>query len=108
MRKSKTYFEQIPVAAVKKIAEVFHSDVAGNGSAVTGTSPSKLRPHRLASLGKNGKQSKMQPPKLQVDCAICNKAVALDASKTDEFGHAIHEECYLRKVGSETRLPLRA
>lgn len=57
MQESKTHFEQIPVAEVKKIAEEVHKDVAGNDSAVTGTSPSKLKPHRLASLGKNGKRA---------------------------------------------------
>lgn len=31
-------------------------------------------------------------------CPICNEAVELETSKTDEHGYAIHEECYLRKV----------
>jgi hypothetical protein len=56
MQESKTHFEQIPVEVVKKIVEVSHDDVAGNDSAVTRTSPSKLTPHRSASLGKNGKR----------------------------------------------------
>jgi hypothetical protein len=107
MPKSKTYFEQIPVAAVKKIAELFYDDVAATGSAVPTTSASKLRPHGWASPGKNGKRSNVQPLRPEINCAICNKSVALDASKTDEFGRAIHEECYLLKVGSGTLPNLR-
>lgn len=57
MQGSKTHFEQIPVAVVKKIAEVVHDDdVDGNDSAVTKTPPIKLKPHRLPSLGNNGKR----------------------------------------------------
>ncbi len=56
MRPSKTHFEQIPVAVVKKIAKQVHEDVPENASAVTGISPRKLTPHRPASLGKNGKR----------------------------------------------------
>jgi hypothetical protein len=55
MQRLKTHFEQIPVALVKKIAEQVHDD-AGNVSAVIRTSPSKLKPHRSPSLGKNGKR----------------------------------------------------
>jgi len=55
MQKSKTHFEQIPVAVVKKIAEEVRDD--GNDSTVTRTPPSKLKPHRLPSLGKNGKRA---------------------------------------------------
>jgi hypothetical protein len=32
------------------------------------------------------------------DCAICNNPVLLETSKTDENGHAVHEECYVLKV----------
>jgi hypothetical protein len=56
MQKSNTHFEQIPVELVKKIAE---EDVLdnndGNDGAVTTIATSKLMPHRLPSLGKNGK-----------------------------------------------------
>jgi len=31
-------------------------------------------------------------------CPICEKPVDLETSKTDEHGHAIHEECYLLKL----------
>jgi hypothetical protein len=33
-------------------------------------------------------------------CCICNTAVSLETSKTDEHGQAVHEECYVLKVGS--------
>jgi hypothetical protein len=56
MQKSKTHFEQIPLKLVKKIAE---EDVPKNdekNGAVTTIETSKLMPHRLPSLGKNGKR----------------------------------------------------
>lgn len=31
-------------------------------------------------------------------CPICNRHVVLEAAKTDELGHAMHEECYLLKL----------
>jgi hypothetical protein len=31
-------------------------------------------------------------------CALCDKPVPLDTSKTDENGKAVHEECYLLKM----------
>jgi hypothetical protein len=31
-------------------------------------------------------------------CSICRTPVAIEASKTDEHGHAIHEDCYTLKV----------
>jgi len=57
MQRSKTHFEQIPVAVVKKIAvEVHDDDVDGDDSVVRRTPPSKLKPHRLPSLGNNRKR----------------------------------------------------
>jgi hypothetical protein len=57
MQRSKTHFEQIPVAVVKKIAEEVQDDGADESdSAVTSTPPSKLMPHRLPSLGNNRKR----------------------------------------------------
>jgi hypothetical protein len=57
MQRSKTHFEQIPVAVVKKIAiEVHDGDVDGDDRVVTRTPPSKLKPHRLPSLGNNRKR----------------------------------------------------
>ena len=32
-------------------------------------------------------------------CPICNAPVPLETAKTDEEGTAIHEECYVLKVG---------
>jgi hypothetical protein len=34
-------------------------------------------------------------------CCICSKPVALEVSKTDERGNAVHEECYVRKTISK-------
>jgi hypothetical protein len=31
-------------------------------------------------------------------CSICHQPVAVENSKTDENGHAIHEDCYLQRV----------
>jgi len=31
-------------------------------------------------------------------CSICHQPVALENSKTDENGHAIHEDCYLQRL----------
>jgi hypothetical protein len=31
-------------------------------------------------------------------CCICNDPVLLETSKTDEFGQALHEECYVLKL----------
>jgi anti-sigma regulatory factor (Ser/Thr protein kinase) len=36
------------------------------------------------------------------DCCICNRTVPLETSKTDEYGQAVHEECYVLKVCSMT------
>ena len=32
-------------------------------------------------------------------CAICQKTVLLEVAKTDEDGNAVHENCYLSKLG---------
>ncbi len=32
-------------------------------------------------------------------CSICSRPVDLHFAKTDEEGHAIHEGCYLSKLG---------
>jgi len=37
-------------------------------------------------------------------CSICDNPVRLETSKADEFGKAVHEECYVLKVkGAGTR-----
>jgi hypothetical protein len=40
-------------------------------------------------------------------CSVCNKPVKLETSKIDELGKAIHEGCYLLKVGLRRATPLR-
>jgi hypothetical protein len=35
-------------------------------------------------------------------CCICSRPVLLETSKTDEYGQAVHEECYVLKVCSES------
>jgi hypothetical protein len=43
----------------------------------------------------------------EITCAICNKPVDLENTKTDGFGEAVHEECYVLKHTTEpaTRPP---
>ena len=36
-------------------------------------------------------------------CCICAGPIALETSKTDERGKAVHEECYVRKTISRFR-----
>jgi len=31
-------------------------------------------------------------------CPVCDKDVPLEAAKTDEDGHAIHEDCYVLRL----------
>jgi hypothetical protein len=58
MHKSKTHFEQIPVELVKKIAKKdVPDDKDGNDGAETTIRTSKLKPHRLPSLGKTERGS---------------------------------------------------
>jgi len=38
------------------------------------------------------------------DCCICKSPVLLETSKTDEYGQAVHEECYVLKVCSAAEL----
>jgi hypothetical protein len=33
-----------------------------------------------------------------VTCHICNEPIPLEASKTDESGLAVHEQCYLLRL----------
>ena len=34
-------------------------------------------------------------------CPVCREPVKLEAAKTDEDGHAIHEDCYWAKINRE-------
>jgi hypothetical protein len=38
------------------------------------------------------------PPQIVLVCSICHQPVAIETSKTDEHGHAIHEDCYVLKL----------
>lgn len=38
----------------------------------------------------------------QPSCPICKEPVSLENSKTDEDGHATHEECYVQKICSKS------
>jgi LSD1 subclass zinc finger protein len=38
------------------------------------------------------------PPASKTRCSICGNTVALEASKTDEQGSAVHEECYVGRT----------
>ena len=42
----------------------------------------------------------MQLQKPEINCSVCDKPVALELAKTDELGQAVHEECYLLKLGA--------
>jgi hypothetical protein len=37
-------------------------------------------------------------------CSICHQSVPLSSAKTDEDGSAVHEACYLVKLGIAPRL----
>jgi len=39
------------------------------------------------------------------ECVICKKSVRLEESKADEYGQAIHGECYVAKI-TENKAPL--
>jgi len=38
-------------------------------------------------------------------CSICNEPVEMESGKADEDGHAVHEECYLHKLGLTEMTP---
>ena len=70
MRKPSTYFEQIPVQKVREIV-------------MTPDSPT------FASL------LATRVPLTALPCSICSKPVTVETAKTDCYGKAVHEECYL-------------
>jgi hypothetical protein len=45
-------------------------------------------------------------------CSICNEPVEINTAKTDEYGKAIHEECYvlilIRRCASSPNSPYSA
>ena len=79
MRKSVTYFEQIPVQKVKEIAATPESQATES-----------LHPRRV-------------PYALQ--CRICHKPVRVENAKTDDYGEAVHEECYVVSLTQKTFSP---
>jgi hypothetical protein len=40
----------------------------------------------------------LRGPQRHPSCCICNDAVPLETSNTDEYGQAVHEQCYVLKV----------
>ena len=101
MQESKTHFEQIPVAEVKKIAREIHDrrcrkrqrSQRNFTEQVEASSPGVAREKRKAGLT-------MQLPESNINCSVCAKPIALETAKTDEVGRAVHDECYLLKVGT--------
>jgi hypothetical protein len=47
--------------------------------------------------------SAQDAPQPRLVCCICAGQVALEASKTDAHGKAVHEECYVRQTISRFR-----
>jgi hypothetical protein len=39
------------------------------------------------------------------NCRICNDPVLLETSKTDEYGQAVHEECYVLNFSLMAEFP---
>lgn len=35
-------------------------------------------------------------------CCLCDRSVPIEHSKTDEYGRAVHEECYIARLELET------
>jgi hypothetical protein len=53
---------------------------------------------RLVRPSENISEGQWRP-----ECVICKESIALEESKVDEHGQAIHEECYVsRLVGKKT------
>jgi hypothetical protein len=46
-------------------------------------------------------QNVPQKSKVPLICAICGKPVAVETSKTDDDGKAIHEDCYVKSLKVE-------
>lgn len=40
-----------------------------------------------------------------LNCSICNQPVDLETTKTDDYGNAVHEECYVMLCVSKTTTP---
>jgi len=77
MRKTQTYFEQIPVERVKEILLQL---------------PESQELRSVVSPGHH----------IVLRCAICFQPVPVETAKTDSYGKAIHEECFLASVRGKT------
>jgi hypothetical protein len=77
VRKTQTYFEQIPVEKVK--AMLVHLPESQG-----------LRPPVSATLHH------------VLRCTICSQPVPVETAKTDSNGQAIHEECFIVSVTGKT------
>jgi hypothetical protein len=76
MRKTETYFEQIPVKRVKAI---------------------------MAHLPDSPEARQLSPiPHNVLRCTLCRQPVAVESAKTDGNGQAVHEECYTFSVTGQT------
>jgi hypothetical protein len=76
MRKTETYFEQIPVKSVKAIVAHF---------------PDSPEARQLSPIPQN-----------VLRCTLCRQPVAVETAKTDGNGQAVHEECYTISVTGKT------
>ena len=36
-------------------------------------------------------------------CSLCNEPIELETARTDDYGKAVHEECYEFKIGKRRR-----
>jgi Histidine kinase/Histidine kinase-, DNA gyrase B-, and HSP90-like ATPase len=57
---------------------------------------------RLGDCGQMTASSTPRGTQRLPGCCICNSPVLLETSKTDEYGQAVHEECYVLKLCSMT------
>jgi hypothetical protein len=40
----------------------------------------------------------LSEPQWSPECVLCKKSVKLEESKADEYGQAVHGECYVAKL----------
>ncbi len=58
-----------------------------------------LFPH---ACGNRQKMTQPLPSPIPL-CSVCGKPVALETSKTDDSGKAVHEECYTAQIAQGKR-----
>ena len=65
----------------------------------------KLKTGRLGQISTQPASSESH----LVHCSLCHNLVPLESSRTDEDGHAVHEECYVLRLRLEQAItPPRA